>query len=356
MAANPSEVGNPLGSAGAAESHFENLWQKGAFNADGKPDVAQGQLPLSANDTKEVSRETPAAEAAPAAASPQGAEAPEPEGPEYTDLTDYLAKTGVEAESFYKMPVQVKLGGETKAVPLSDVIKSYQQEADYTRKTQSLAEQRRTFESERQVAITTYQQQLSQASALGNLARQQLLGEFQNIDWNKMRMEDPVKWSVMNTDFNQRAAVIDRHIQQINEQAQVAEQQRQQDLASKVLPAEREKLLEARPEWRDDQQFQAAKTQMGEAARKLGFSDAEISQIYDHRYMVVLDLASRYLALQAKSPEAVKRVRTAPQTAQPGSRQTRDPQAVARSQAKERFEKNRRDPQAQADYFSTLLA
>jgi hypothetical protein len=350
MAANPAEVGNPLGTAGAAESHFENLWNKGAFNEDGKPDPTQGQI---------VPRETPAAQTAAepstAAPSPQGADPGETEGPEYTDLTDYLAKTGVEAESFYKMPVQVKLGGETKAVPLSDVIKSYQQEADYTRKTQALAEQRRTWEGERQVAISTYQQQLAQASALGNLARQQLLAEFQNTDWNKLRMEDPVKWSVMNTDFNQRAGVIDRHIQQINEQAQAQEMQRQQELTQKVLPQEREKLLEARPEWRDEQQFQAAKTQMGEAARKLGFSDAELSQIYDHRYMIALDLASRYLALQAKSPDAVKRVRTAPHVAQPGARQTRDPQAVARQQAKERFDKNRRDPQAQATYFDTLV-
>lgn len=347
MSANPSEVGNPLGTAGAAESHFEALWTKGAFNADGKPDPTQGQV---------VPRETPVQAAAPLEPDPVVPDpAAEPEGPEYTDLTDYLTKTGVEAESFYKMPVTVKLDGKTQAVPLSDVIKSYQQEADYTRKTQSLAEQRRTFESERQVAISTYQQQLGQASALGNLARQQLLGEFQNIDWNKLRMEDPVKWSVMNTDFNQRAAVIDRHLQQINEQAQNAELARQQELAQKVLPAEREKLLEARPEWRDETQFQAAKTQMSAAARQLGFSDAELSQIFDHRYMVALDLASRYLALQAQAPQAVKRVRTAPLTAQPGARQTRDPQAVARTQAKERFDKNRRDPQAQERYFETLV-
>jgi hypothetical protein len=346
MAANPSEVANPLGTAQAAESQFENLWQKGAFNADGKPDATQGQAP--ANEPAPRSEAAPALPAAPT-------EPPAEEvGPEYADLTDYLTKTGVEPESFYKMPVTVKLDGQSKAVPLSDVIKSYQQEADYTRKTQSLAEQRRTFESERQVAISTYQQQLSQAAALGNLARQQLLGEFQNIDWNKLRMDDPVKWSVMNTDFNQRAAVIDRHLAQINEQAQGAEIQRQQDLAQKVLPAERDKLLELRPEWRDEQQFQAARTQMGEAARKLGFSDAELSQIYDHRYMIALDLASRYLALQAQAPQAVKRVRTAPHVAQPGSRQTRDPQVVARQQAKERFAKNPRDPQVQANYFETL--
>lgn len=348
MSANLAE--NPLGTAGAAEARFEGLWSAGAFNADGKPDAAQGQ----ATAEPKVVPETPAAPPVAAAADSPSEAAPEPQEPEYTDLADYLQKTGLEAESFYKMPVTVKMDGQSKAIPLSDVIKSYAQEADYTKKTQALADQRRTFEGERQFAIDTYRQQLSQASALGNLARQQLLGEFQNIDWNKLRMEDPVKWSVMNTDFNQRAAVIDRHLQQVHEAANAQEAARQQELTQKVIPGEREKLLEARPEWRDEKQFQAARTQMSESARTLGFSEAEISQIYDHRYMVVLDLASRYLALQAKSPEAVKRVRTAPIVAQPGSRQTRDPQQVARQQAKERFDKNRRDPQAQERYFDTL--
>ena len=334
-------------SPNAAEDRFGALWDAGAFNADGKPNPAQGQ------ETPPVADKAAAPSPAPTPAVEPSAAA-EPEGPEYTDLSDYLAKTGVEAESFYKMPVKVKLDGAEKAIPLSDVIKSYQQEADYTRKTQTLAEQRRTFESERQVAIDAYRQQLAQAQALGNLGRQQLLAEFQNIDWNKLRMEDPVKWSVMNTDFNQRAGVIDRHLQQVVQEQQQQQLLQQQELTEKVLPAEREKLLEARPEWRDESQFAAAKLQMMKFGRDLGFSEAELNQIYDHRYMVALDLASRYLALQASSPAAVKRVRTAPHVAQPGARQVRDPAVVARQQAKERFEKNRRDPQAQADYFGTL--
>src|SRR5580692_6433212 len=161
MAANASEVGNPLGSAQATESHFEKLWDQGAFNADGKPDPKQGQM-------LEADSKTPPPQGA--EPPPPAAGEPEPEGPEYADLADYLAKTGAEPDSFYTMPVTVKIDGESKAVPLSDVLKSYQQEADYTRKTQALAEQRRTWESERQVAISTYQQQLAQAAALGNLA------------------------------------------------------------------------------------------------------------------------------------------------------------------------------------------
>jgi hypothetical protein len=353
MSANPTAVNsfNGMSDPQVAEKHFEDLWTKGAFNPDGKPDATQGQAP---ERTDSPPAQDPADASSREVIPPAELSAqPEPEGPEYTDLTDYLTKTGVEADSFYKMPVTVKVDGESKAVPLSDVIKSFQLEGHFTKKSQALADEQRKFDSERSQAIEVWRQNIAQAAALGNVARNQLLGEFQNIDWNKLRMEDPVKWAVMNQDFNQRAAVIDQHLSQAAQAEQQRQQLAQQELM-KNLPQEREKMLEIRPEWRDEQQFQAARTEMSSYARKLGFTDAEIQSVFDHRFMAVLHDASRYAQLQAQAPSAVKRVRTAPHVAQPGARQTRDPQQVARQQAKERFEKNRRDPQAQADYFGTL--
>jgi hypothetical protein len=341
---------NPLGGAQAAEDRFQNLYDKGAF------EPTTNERPP-ADPAPEQSTTSPRVAASPAPAQGQvqpEVQAPADEGPEYADLTDYLTKSQIDSESFYKMPVAVTVAGETKKVPLADLLKGYQQEADYTRKTQALAEARRQDEQARAQAQAAIRAQYEQAQTLGNLAHQQLLGEYQQIDWNRLRIEDPSRWAVANQEFNNRAAAIQQHLAQVQQQRQALEQQQQAELHQRILPAEREKLLEARPEWRDDSQFQAARTQMIESARKLGFSDAELQQVYDHRYLIALDLASRYLNLQAQAPAAVKRVRTAPQVAQPGARQARDPQVVARQQAKESFMKNRRDPEAQARYFDTL--
>ena len=114
-------------------------------------------------------------------------------------------------------------------------------------------------------------------------------------------------------------------------------------------------MFEARPEWRDDTQFQVARGEISTYAQKLGFTPAELSGIFDHRFMLVLHDAARFAALQAKSPEAVKRVRAAPQQANPGARISRDPKQVATQQAKERFSKSRgRDQDAAAAYFEHL--
>jgi hypothetical protein len=341
-----------------AEKRFGALWDAGAF---APTDESGKDLPP--ERIAELEREARGPQEQPAVRqeAPQGQQQPQGEqqaqaddGPEYADLTDYLAKQQIEADSFYKMPVAVTLDGEVKKVPLADLLKGYQREADYTRKTQALAEQRRAYEAERAQAAQAIQQQYSQAETLGKLAHQQLMAEYQGIDWNKLRMEDPPRWAVANQEFNNRAAAIQQHLGQVQQHQQQLALQQQQELQQRVIPQEREKLLSARPEWRDDSQFQAARTQMIESARKLGFSDAELNQVYDHRYLIALDLASRYLNLQAQAPAAVKRVRTAPQVAQPGARQARDPHSVVRQQAKERFRKNPLDQRAQEDYFGTL--
>lgn len=353
MSAVPSDVNTftGLSDVAATEGKFETLWNKGAFNPDGKPDPSQGQAEP---ETPPAAHQTAAAPSPQSSPEAELSAQPEPEGPEYSNLSEYLSKTGVEAESFYKMPVTVKIDGKTEDVPLSDVVKAYQLERHIQNKSIAVSEQQRAFETERTQAIEVWRQNITQAAALGNLARQQLMGEFQNIDWNKLRMEDPVKWAVMNADFNQKAGVIDKYIQDANHAEQQRQQVLQQELVQKI-PQEREKMLSLRPEWRDEKQFQAARTEMSSYAHKLGFTDAEIQNVFDHRFMAVLHDATRYAQLQAQAPQAVKRVRTAPQVAQPGARQTRDPQQVARQQAKETFQKNRRDTDAQANYFATLV-
>lgn len=331
-----------LQTSAATEDNFQRLHDVGAFNADGKPNAEQS------------SPEAPPLEerAAPLADN-QGAAVVD-DGPDYASLEDYLSKSNVEAASFYELPVTVKIDGETKQVKLSDVVKSYQLEGHVHAKSAAVAEQQRAFEAQRIQASQEIGQRIAAADTMAKMLRQQLLGEHASIDWNRLRTEDPVQWSVKSQEFNMRASQIDAHMAEV-QRAQQWQQQQQQEQMAKALPMEQERMYAAHPEWRDPQQFSKARDVMSDYARKIGFGDAELSSIFDSRYMLVLHDAARYAALQASSPQAVKRVRTAPIAAQPGARTQRDPNAVARTQAKESFQKNRRDVDAQARYFSTLV-
>lgn len=329
--------------AQSTENRFQRLFEAGAFNADGKPEAQPSGEPARSETATpagaEAAREGPA----------QAAE----EGPEYANVEDYLQKAGIERESFLTLPIRVKVDGKDLDVPLSDVVKNYGLEKHFQAKSVAFAEQQRAWEATQAQARAALEQQLTQAQALGNLAHQQLLGQYQSIDWNKLRADDPAQWAVLNTEFNQRAGAIQQHLAAVEAQRQqMAQAQQLQTL--QALPAERSRMLDARPEWRDEAKFQAARGEMRSYAQKLGFTDAELAGVFDHRYVLALHDAARYAALQAASPEAVKRVRAAPQVAAPGARTQRDPNVTALQQARERLRKNPRSQEAQLGVFELL--
>ena len=340
---------------------FQGLWDQGAFAQTGP----QGEeLPGERPPLRQEARQPePARQATPVPPiqqqapevipEPQAAVAPEQEGPEYADLTDYLTQSQIEPESFMQMPVTVKVDGKTSQVALADLVRSYQTDSHVTQKSQAIADQQRQFEAQRTEIQQGLQQHLTTVTNLVTLAHQELLRDYQGIDWNKLQAEDPIRWSILDRQFQNRNAAIQQAMQQTALQYQQQQQSQAQQLAQR-LPQEREKMIERIPQWKDAKQFDADRTVMAQSAQEMGFTPAEISQIHDHRMMVALHYASQFLKLQAQAPQALKKVRAAPQMANPGARITRDPTQVARTQAKANFLKNRRDPDAQAAYFETL--
>jgi hypothetical protein len=280
----------------------------------------------------------------------QAKEGQQDDTPTYQSLNDLLAAHKIDPESVMGLHVTAKIDGQDRQVPLSDVLKSYQLEGHVNNKSIELSNQRTAFEQERQAVRTLAQQQLQQNQALGNVAMQMLNHDYQRIDWNGLRANDPAQYAALQADFQQRQGMIQNYVAQVQQQAQHEEQQRMQAL-QQALPQENARMLDARPEWRDPKAFSAARDQMKTYARSIGFQDAELNQINDHRYMLILDDAARYRALQASNPEVLRKVRQAPPMAAPGSRQNVSPQDAQRKSVVERLNRNPRDADAQAAAF-----
>lgn len=344
-------------------SRFQGLWDQGAFAQTGpKGEELPGERPLPQQEGRQPpERQAPQTQATQQTQQASEVVQPEPQevapqteqGPEYTDLNDYLTKSQIEPESFMQMPVAVKVDGKTTQVPLAELVNGYSRESHFTQKSQAFAEQQRAFEAQKTQITQGLQQHLQTVTNLVTLAHQELLRDYQGIDWNKLQAEDPIRWTVLDRQFQNRNTAIQQAMQQTAQVYQQQQQDQTQELVQR-LPQEREKMIERIPQWRDAKQFDADRAVMAQSAQEMGFTPAEISQIHDHRYMVALHYASQFLKLQAQAPQALKKVRAAPQMANPGARITRDPQQVARTQAKANFMKNRRDPEAQAAYFETL--
>lgn len=246
--------------------------------------------------------------------------------------------------------VTVKIDGKAMQLPLEEVVNGYQRQADYSRKTQALAEARKQVEQ--QFAEVTQERQYY-AQALTALQQQLATQVEQQPDWDRLYAEDPIEWvrqrEVWRAKQEQAAAA---QIEMDRLQAQRTAEERQQ-LAQHVQ-AERDRLLQAVPQWKDDKVWERDRNALREYGRKFGFSDEELSQAYDHRAVVALYKAMKYDAMLA----AQKTVR--PDPARPAPQPRKGSAAVSprpvseTTRAKQRLAKTGRVADA-AKVFEGLI-
>ncbi len=192
---------------------------------------------------------------------------------------------------------RVKVDGEEVEVPLDELLKGYSRTADYTRKTQAIAEARRQAEAE---AAAAREERQRYAQTLEVLDAQLRTLQPPDIDWDRLYKENPVEW------VRQREIHRTRQEQASWVQAQRAalvekQQQEEQIEQAQTLEAERAKLFEALPEWRDADKARAEKAKIvSYATEKLGFTTEEISDIYDARAVVALRKAMLFDELMSK--------------------------------------------------------
>lgn len=351
VAATTQETGAALDT----EGQFQGLWDSGAFDPKGIPPREEGGQE---HEASSAGQERTQGDDAPNQGQRTDEGNGEQEGAQdqpttYASLNDLLTAHKIDPESVMGLHVTTKVDGVETQVPLSDVLKSYQLEGHVNNKSIELSTQKSQFEQERTAARTLFQQQIQQNGALGNLAMQMLTHEYQKVDWNGLRANNPAEFAAMDAEFRQRHGQIQNYLQAVQQQSQMDAQQQQQSM-QQAIAGEREKLVSAVPEWRNTETFTKDREAMSQYARSLGFQDAELSQIFDHRYMRVLHDAARYQALQAARPEALKQVRQAPKVVAPGSRVEKNPNDARRTAAIDRFNRNPHDIDAQAAVFDML--
>ena len=147
----------------------------------------------------------------------------------------------------------VKVDGKEIEVPKEELIRGYQREADYTRKTQKLAEERKFVESEFQQVRAERE---TYAQVLGQL--QQKLQEFepQEPDWNRLEVEDPTEYARQWTSHQRRQQqkfAVQAEQMRLNQLREV-EMQKQ---INTVLAQETAILKEKIPEWTSPEKAKA---------------------------------------------------------------------------------------------------
>lgn len=208
----------------------------------------------------------------------------------------------------------VKVDGKEVEVTLDELQKGYSRTQDYTRKTQQIAETRKAVEAEA-AAIRAEREQYSQL--LGAL-KQQLESAETPVDLDRLYNEDPIEWVRQREvlrDKQEKLAAIQSEQQRLS---QISEQQRAKEMEAH-LATQREALIQAVPEWKDPKKAQAEKALLVEFGKKIGFSDEELKNVYDHRAVIALRKAALYDQMMSKRGQIKPVVNNGPRPAKPSA-------------------------------------
>ena len=208
----------------------------------------------------------------------------------------------------------VKVDGKEIDVTLDELQKGYSRTQDYTRKTQQIAETRKAVEAEAS-AIRAEREQYAQL--LGAL-KQQLESTEAPVDMDRLYNEDPIEWVRQSEVMRQKQdklAAIQSEQQRLS---QLTAQQRAQEMQAH-LASQQEALIQAVPEWKDSKKAQAEKALLVEFGKKIGFSEEELKNVYDHRAVIALRKAALYDQMMSKRGQIKPVVNNGPRPAKPSA-------------------------------------
>lgn len=236
---------------------------------------------------------------------------------------DPLAEAGDDSEQESE-PELIDLDGKRLEIPagtppaLVEAVKKMTADlkADYTRKTQGAAEAVRSVqmrEQNLQMQETLIRNNAQRMAQLTNA--QERLSQYEQIDWQNLIDEDPVRAQKLQVAFQQER----RAAEQLQREWQQGEAQRQQAAeaykAQKL--AEGESLLQKTiPKWGPDK-----KRQVMQNTLSYGYAPEELSGIDDPRLVMVLHDAAQWKALQAQKKTAMQKVADAPRVVRPNAPQ-----------------------------------
>ena len=213
----------------------------------------------------------------------------------------------------------VKAAGEEKEVTLDELKKSYQLGSDYTKKTQEVAEQRKVIDQEAKAIIEARQVRDEYAQKL-QAVEQFLVGSNDSPeDLAAMKENDPIGYAVKVAEMTEKKD----QLQQVNAERQRIAQEQESDRSAnmqKYVEGEAQKLTQSLPEFSDKAKGEQIRNEIRNYGKKVGFTDDELSQVYDSRHVLVLHKAAQYDKLMAGKAGVKKKVANAPKTMKGGAK------------------------------------
>lgn len=237
---------------------------------------------------------------------------------EESDAADETSEEGAEtddgAEPFEVDGVEYRLPKELKA-KVSEWRDGSLRHGDYTTKTQELAEMRKHVSAIAETAKARQEFESSVAEENQELARiKGQLGQFKSVDWSQLGVDDYIRLKGQMDTLKDRAGEIESTLK--TKQAQFA--QWADGKKAEMLQAGQRYLQQAIKGWGPD-----AEKLVVSSAKEVGYTDQELSSVFDPRFVRLAWKAAQFDKLQAGKGEALEKASKAPPVVKPGANDPR---------------------------------
>ena len=243
-------------------------------------------------------------------------EADNPDGLTAEDLVDQNQAEESQTPGTYT----IKVDGKDVEVTLDELQAGYSRQADYTRKSQVLAEQRKKADEELAATQQERQRYLSQLEQFNTQADSKI-NEFAKTDWTQLKEEDPTEY-MLKRDQYRELQENKRMVEDEQKNLQLKQQQEHEAKWQEELSRQQEIMVQRLPEWVDPDKGPKLKQNIKSFAVKKGFTEQEVNSLIDARSVDVLHKAMLYENLLA-AKISNKKTKVVPKVQKPGSPATK---------------------------------
>jgi hypothetical protein len=243
-------------------------------------------------------------------------EADNPDGLTAEDLVDQNQAEESQTPGTYT----IKVDGKDVEVTLDELQAGYSRQADYTRKSQVLAEQRKKADEELAATQQERQRYLSQLEQFNTQADSKI-EELAKTDWTRLKEEDPTEY-MLKRDQYRELQDNKRIVEEEQKNLQYKQQLEHEAKWQEELGRQQQLMAEKLPEWVDPDKGPKLKQSIKTFAVKKGFTEQEVNSLIDARSVDVLHKAMLYENLLA-AKISNKKAKVVPKVQKPGSPATK---------------------------------
>ena len=251
-----------------------------------------------------------------------------------------------EVESDVQM-FKVRSDGEDLDVSLDELISGYSRQSSFTKKSQSLAEDRKAFENE----IAEARQLRSQAIEVLENAKtaQPQVAQKDSQYWQDLKDSDPMQF-MLERDELREAQMQDQMREQQIQKLRAQENAEQQANLEKYIASQRDNLSTLIPEWSDEKIAKAERKAIVEYGKNIGFTDQELNEAYDSRAVATMRKAMLYDKLAKKRGT----LKPSHRSSMKAGSQSINPSSTKSKKASERLRKSGKVEDAQAVFYNMI--